>query len=327
MTEKSTLLIVDDEPVARLTLKALLGNGDYVLQFAENGPDALRLASDIMPDLILLDVMLPGMDGYEVCRRLRADSQLSEVPVMMISSLEDRDSRLHGFDAGAEYFVSKPFDAIELQSQIRTVTQLNRYRHMQEQLETAYDLTLEGFVKALGQRHRESMEHTMRLVKVTEKLARRMGVPESQIPNMRRGALIHDLGKIGIPDSIHLKEGPLTADEWEIMRQHPLKTAEILGHISYLGPAMEIALYHHERWDGSGYPKNLKGEEIPFPARLFAIVDVWEALSSERHYRVRKSWSPQEIRAHIIKESGKHFDPEVAAAFLTLLDEKGDPSL
>ena len=326
MSEKSTLLIVDDEPVARLTLKALLSGGDYLLEFAENGPNALRLAADRIPDLILLDVMLPGMDGYEVCRRLRADPLLAEVPVMMISSLEDHDSRLQGFEAGAEYFISKPFDAIELQSQIRTVTQLNRYRHMQEQLEIAYDLTLEGFVKALGQRHRESMEHTMRLIKVTEKLARRMGMLENQLPNMRRGALIHDLGKIGIPDAIHLKEGPLTPEEWEIMRQHPLKSAEILGHIGYLGPAIEIALYHHERWDGTGYPKNLKGEEIPFPARLFAIVDVWEALSSERHYRARKCWTPEEIRAYIVKESGKHFDPQVAAAFLALLDENPDPS-
>jgi putative two-component system response regulator len=327
MSEKSTLLVIDDEPIARMTLKALLGNGDYVLAFAENGVEALEMAAQIKPDLILLDVMLPMMDGYEVCRRLRADPLLSEIPVMMISSLEDRESRLRGFDAGAEYFVTKPFDAIELQSQIRTVTQLNRYRHMQEQLEEAYDLTLEGFVRALGQRHRESEAHTRRLVMVTEKLARRMGIPESQIPQLRRGALIHDLGKIGIPDAVHLKEGPLTPEEWKTMREHPVKAREILGHIDYLKEPLEIALYHHERWDGTGYPENKEREEIPFSARIFAVVDVWEALSHERHYRARKCWTFEEVRAYISEQSGKHFDPDVAAAFLALLDEERDPSL
>jgi putative two-component system response regulator len=329
MNEKTTLLIVDDEPVARLTLKALLDDQGYRLEFAENGKQALQMAQSEHPDLILLDVMLPGADGFEVCRWLRTDPELSEVPVMMVTSLEDRDSRLRGFEAGAEYYITKPFDAIELQMQIRTVTQLNRYRHMQEQLEKAYNLTLEGFVKALGQRHRESEAHTRRLVKVTEKLARRMGVSENLIPYLQRGALIHDLGKIGVPDRIHEKKGPLTKKEWVIMRQHPQNAYEILGHIDYLGPALDIARYHHEKWDGTGYPEGLEGEKIPFVARLFAIVDVWEALSNDRHYRKEneRRWPPERVRAYLIEQTGRHFDPAVSKAFIDMLDEEGDPSV
>jgi len=321
MSEKSLLLIVDDEPIAQMTMKALLNTGEYRLEFADNGYQALEKAAVLMPDLIILDIMLPGMDGYEVCSKIRANSSLSEIPIMMVTSLEDRESRLRGFRAGAEFFISKPFDTIELQTRVRTVTQLNRYRHLQEELEHAYDLTLEGLVKALGVRHKESESHTRHLVMVTEKLARRMGYPESGIPHLKRGALLHDVGKIGIPDAIHLKEGPLNSEEKREMQRHPTLVYEMLKHIDYLGPALEIAYCHHEKWDGTGYPRGLKGEEIPYSARLFAIVDVWEALGNDRFYRPegQKSWPTETIIAYLRDQSGHHFDPQFVEPFIELL--------
>ena len=324
MSEKSLLLIIDDEPIAQMTLKALLSGEEYRMEFAENGKQGLEKAALLLPDLILLDVMLPEMDGFEVCSRIRADSRLTKIPIMMVTSLEDRASRLRGFQAGAEYFISKPFDTLELSTLVRTVTQLNRYRHLQEQLERAYDLTLEGLVKALGQRHKESEAHTRHLVLATEKLARRMGYPENDIPHLKRGALIHDVGKIGVRDAIHLKEGPLTQEEKVEMQQHPVLVFEMLKHIDYLAPALEIAYCHHEKWDGTGYPQGLKGEEIPYTARMFAVVDVWEALSNERFYRPdgQKRWATEKVSAYLRDQSEIHFDPQFVEPFLDLLSEE-----
>jgi putative two-component system response regulator len=324
MSEKSVLLIVDDEPIAQMTLKALLGGGQYHLEFASNGKEGIEKALVLNPDLVLLDVMLPGMDGFEVCRKIRSVSQLAEVPVMLVTSLEDRESRLRGFEAGAEYFVSKPFDALELQTRVRTVTQLNRYRRLQEQLEKAIDLTLESFVRALGQRHKESEAHTRHLMVVTQKLAERMNFPASSMGHLRRGVQMHDLGKIGIPDSIHLKRGPLTPSQLKKMRTHPQMVFDMFKDIDFLQPALEIAYCHHEKWDGSGYPRGLVGEEIPYSARMFAIVDVWEALSTDRHYRPsdRRRWPAEDVHAYLKDQSGKHFDPQFVEPFLSLLFEE-----
>jgi putative two-component system response regulator len=324
MREKSLLLIVDDEPIAQMTMKALLHSSDYRLEFADNGYQALEKVALLTPDLIILDVMLPGMDGYEVCAQIRSNLLLADIPIMMVTSLEDRESRLRGFRAGAEYFISKPFDTIELQTRVRTVTQLNRYRHLQEELEKAYDLTLEGMVKALGQRHKETEAHTRHLVIATEKLARRMGYPESSINHLRRGALLHDVGKIGIPDAIHLKEGALTEKEQLEMQKHPQLVYDMLKHIDYLQPALEIAYCHHEKWDGTGYPRGLKGEEIPYSARLFAIVDVWEALSNERFYRPegQRRWPIGKVIAYLREQSGYHFDAQFVEPFVALLEEE-----
>ena len=243
---------------------------------------------------------------------------------MLVTSLEDRESRLRGFEAGAEYFVSKPYDALELQTRVHTVTQLNRYRRLQEQLEKTIDLTLESFVRALGQRHKESEEHTRHLMVITLKLARRMKYPESEMGHLRRGVQMHDLGKIGIPDAIHLKRGPLTPAQMDKMRTHPQLVFDMFKDIDFLKPALEIAYCHHEKWDGSGYPRGLKGGYIPYSARMFAIVDVWEALSTDRHYRPsdRRKWPASEVHAYLKEQSGIHFDPQFVEPFIELLIEE-----
>ncbi|MGC8840821.1 MAG: HD domain-containing phosphohydrolase [Candidatus Sumerlaeaceae bacterium] len=186
-----------------------------------------------------------------------------------------------------------------------------------EELQLAYSATMEGWVKALEMRDRETEGHTHRVTALTLRLAKLSGVPEEQLPHIERGALLHDLGKIGIPDTILHKPGPLTDQEWVIMRRHPVLAKEMLEKIEYLQPAMDIPYCHHEKWDGTGYPRGLAGEAIPWPARLFAVTDVWDALTSDRPYR--KAWPKGEALAYIAAQSGKHFDPRAVDLFLQLV--------
>lgn len=181
----------------------------------------------------------------------------------------------------------------------------------------AYEFTLEGWAKALELRDAETQGHTQRVTDMTLRLARAMGVSEEHMVHIRRGTLLHDIGKMGIPDSILLKPGPLTDEEWEVMRQHPVYAHQLLSHIPYLRSAVDIPYCHHEKWDGTGYPRGLKGQQIPLAARIFAAVDVWDALSADRPYR--DAWPEEEVRAYIQEQSGQHFDPAVVEAFLKLI--------
>ena len=183
----------------------------------------------------------------------------------------------------------------------------------------AYDKTLEGWAKALELRDKETEGHSRRVTEMTLQMARAMGFSEAEIAHVRRGALLHDIGKMGIPDSILHKPGPLTDEEWAIMRQHPLYACNMLTPIEYLRPALDIPCYHHEKWDGTGYPQGLKGEQIPLAARIFAVVDVWDALRSERPYR--EAWPEEEVLEYIDDQAGSHFDPQVVEAFLHLARE------
>ena len=185
----------------------------------------------------------------------------------------------------------------------------------------AYDSTLEGWSRAMDLRDRETEGHTLRVTELTEKLARQLGIPEETLIHVRRGSLLHDIGKIGVPDSILLKPGPLTNKEWEIMRQHPQYAHAFLTAIDYLRPSIDIPLRHHEHWDGSGYPDRLAGEDIPLPARIFSVIDVWDALTSDRPYRA--AWKPDEALAYIREQSGRYFDPAVVQEFFKLI-ERGE---
>ena len=187
-----------------------------------------------------------------------------------------------------------------------------------EELQTAYEATLQGWVRALDLRDKETEGHTRRVTALTQELAREMGVDEEELVHIKRGALLHDIGKMGIPDGILLKPGGLTQKERELMMQHPSLAYEMLSPIEFLKPATDIPYCHHEKWDGSGYPRNLRGEEIPFAARIFAVVDVWDALTSERPYR--EPMDTAEVRQHIREGAGSHFDPQVVDAFLKIDD-------
>jgi PAS domain S-box-containing protein/putative nucleotidyltransferase with HDIG domain len=214
--------------------------------------------------------------------------------------------------------------AVEIQASTRDITERKRaqveLQRANQDLRDAYDITIEGWVRALDLRDHETEGHTQRVTELTVRLARALGCSEEEIVHIRRGALLHDIGKMGIPDEILLKPGPLTDEEWKKMRKHPQYADQMLSKIGFLDQARIIPYYHHERWDGSGYPHGLKGEEIPLFARLFAVVDVWDALSSDRPYR--KRLPPQEVIEYLQQESGKLFDPKIVEKFLELIELK-----
>ena len=188
------------------------------------------------------------------------------------------------------------------------------------ELSLAYDATIEGLSRALDLRDKETKEHTFRVTDITVRLALRLGVGQSDLIHIRRGAILHDIGKVAIPDQILFKPGPLVEEEWVIMRKHPQFAYDMLSPIEYLRPALEIPYSHHEKWDGTGYPRQLRGEEIPLAARIFAVVDVFDALTSDRPYR--KAWSREKALAHLKEQSGKHFFPEAVKAFSEMLEEQ-----
>ena len=188
------------------------------------------------------------------------------------------------------------------------------------ELKLAYDTTLEGWANALELRDHDTEGHSRRVAEMTIRLARMMGIKEQEITHIQRGAMLHDIGKVGIPDRILSKPGPLTDEEWSLMKQHPVFARKLLSKIPYLQKALEIPYSHHERWDGSGYPEGLAGERIPLAARIFAVVDVWDALTSDRPYR--PAWSEEKTLSYIRGQSGVHFDPQVVEAFLRIYEQE-----
>jgi len=325
---KSTILIVDDEPSGRDTLESILESEGYILEMAENGFQAIEKAIAIQPDVILLDVMMPGMTGFETCRRIREEKHLAEIPILFITALDDRQSILTGLEAGADDFISKPYDRHELRARLLGITRLNRYRKLinersklelaHSKLISAYDATIEGWSRAMDLRDKETEGHSQRVTQLTLKLAKAAGMNEEELIHVRRGALLHDMGKLGVPDSVLHKPAKLNDEEWGLMRQHPQLAYDMLYPIEYLRPALDIPYCHHEKWDGSGYPRGLKGEQIPIAAQIFAIVDVWDALTSDRPYRL--AWQKEETLKYIKDQSDKHFDPSVVNLFFQIVE-------
>ena len=335
MANTTTILIVDDSEIGRSVLESLLFSPEYNLAFAENGSQALELAAKIVPDLILLDVMMPGMDGFEVCQRLRNDPLLAEIQVIMVTALDDSASRLRGFEVGADDFIHKPYNRLELLARVRTISRLNRYRKLLDEraniekahqsLLQAYDAVIEGWSRAMDMRDKETEGHTQRVAELTTRLAKMIGMDDQSLVEMRRGALLHDIGKLGVPDAILLKPGKLTEEEWIIMRKHPQYSFEMLSPDPYLRYALDITYCHHEKWDGSGYPRGLKGEEIPLSARLFAFADVWDALTSDRPYRA--ALTPEAAVQYIRESAGTHFDPRYVDTFLEIVQSRLEQDL
>jgi putative two-component system response regulator len=325
----STVLIVDDEYSGRETLQSVLEGEGYTLVMAENGPQAIEKAKTFLPDVILLDVMMPGMTGFEVCERIRNDPQVAEIPIIILTALDDRESLLTGLKAGADDFISKPFDRFELRARLIGITRLNRYHKLvqeREKLEqahnsllAAYEATIEGWSHAMDLRDRETEGHSRRVTELTSKMAKMFGMSDEDLIHVRRGALLHDMGKLGIPDAVLQKPAALTIEEWEIMRKHPQFAYDMLYPVEYLRAALDIPYCHHEHWDGTGYPRGLKGEQIPVSARLFAVVDVWDALTSDRTYR--PAWKEEDAIEYIRKAAGTHFDPQAVDLFLSVIQK------
>lgn len=315
-TLKPCILLVDDEPTNLQVLRQVLQQ-DYRLLFATSGERALQLAKEQRPQLILLDVMMPKMDGIAVCLTLKQQPETAHIPVIFVTALAEASDETRGFDAGAVDYITKPISAPVVRARVRTHLSLVRTEELRE--------TRLQIVQRLGRaaeyKDNETGMHVVRMSHFSHRLALAAGCSEQWAEALLNAAPMHDVGKIGIPDAILQKPGPLTPEEWQVMRKHPEIGAEILGeHPSdVLRLARSVALGHHEKWDGSGYPYGQVGEAIPLEARIVAVADVFDALTSERPYK--KAWPVDEAIAHIQGQSGKHFDPALVEAFLPLLPE------
>ncbi len=280
--------MVDDHPSSRMSVVALLSIEGYDVIEAESGTTAIAQVLDAGPDLILLDVMMPGMDGYEVCRRLKDDEQTRLIPVVFITALDDRRARLRGIEAGGDDFLTKPFDQLELSARVKS---LIRQKRLNEDLDHA-EKVLFSIARTVESRDPNTGDHCERLVAHGKAFGDYLGLSRPEVRDLMWGGYLHDIGKVGIPDAVLLKRGTLTADEWQIMRQHVLIGEQICLPLRTMRGVVPIIRHHHERWDGSGYPDGLKGQSIPHLAQVFQVIDIYDALTSERPYK--KAFSPEE---------------------------------
>ena len=325
---KPTILAVDDTPENLDLIRAILAK-DYRMRVARDGPTALRLALQSPPDLILLDIMMPAMDGYEVCWRLKADPRLADIPVIFVTGMGEVADESRGFDVGAVDYITKPISPPVLARRVRTHLALydqNREleHRVHQRTKELYQTRLQ-IIRRLGRaaefKDNETGNHIVRMSHYTRLIGLAAGINEHQADLLFNAAPMHDIGKIGITDRILLKPGRLDADEWRIMRAHPVIGAEIIGEHSndLLHCARLIALTHHEKWDGSGYPHGCKGADIPLIGRITAIADVFDALTSARPYK--PAWPVADAVREIEQGSGSHFDPALLRAFQRVLPE------
>ena len=314
--QRPRLLLVDDELTNLQVLRHIL-QADYRLLFATDGERALQVAREQRPDLVLLDIMMPHMDGYAVCRALKADAATASIPVIFITALNDSQDETAGFDVGGVDYLTKPVSPPVVRARVRTHLSLVR---MDELRETRLQI-VQRLGRAAEYKDNETGMHVIRMSHFSQLLALAAGCSPAWAEDLLNAAPMHDVGKIGIPDAVLRKPGPLDADEWATMRRHPEIGAEIIGEYpsGVLQLAREIALAHHEKWDGSGYPRDLAGEAIPLSARIVAIADVFDALTTRRPYK--EPWPVQEAMSHIAAQAGKHFDPALVALFAPLLPQ------
>ncbi|MEA5598373.1 two-component system response regulator [Rivularia sp. UHCC 0363] len=309
------VLVVDDHAASRMTAVALLGMEGYEVIEAENGSTALHLVTEKQPDLILLDVMMPEMDGFEVCQLLKQDEQTRLIPVIFITALNDRRSRIRGIEVGADDFLSKPFDRVELAARVKSLV---RQKRLNEDLDHA-EKALFSIARAIESRDPNTGDHCERLVQLGKRFGEYLGLTRYQIRDLMWGGYLHDIGKVGIPDSVLLKKGKLTADEWVEMRKHVLIGEKICQPLRSMQGVIPIIRSHHERWDGSGYPHGLKENEIPFLAQVFQMIDIYDALTSERPYK--KAFTPSEALSIMEEETNKGWrNPKLMQQFTEFIN-------
>ncbi len=324
---KPTVLVVDDTPDNIAVLMSVLKD-DYRVKAALDGETALGITtSSEKPDIILLDIMMPNMDGYEVCKRLKSDPTTTKIPVIFVTSKSEVEDEERGFELGAIDYITKPISPPLVKARVKTHLSLhNQAQHLealvQERTDELNDTRIE-IIRRLGRaaefKDNETGTHVIRMSWFARFLAQEIGQPESWCDLLYNAAPMHDIGKIGIPDKVLLKPGKLDAQEWEIMKKHAQYGADIIGeHPSpILQMAKEVAITHHEKWNGMGYPNGLKGEEIPLSGRIVAVADVFDALTSARPYK--PAWTEQKAIALLREEAGQHFDPSLIEPFIAIL--------
>jgi len=314
---KQPLILAVDDEASNLQLLRQILQDRYRLLFAKDGARALELANQEKPDLILLDVMMPAMTGYETCRALKADPATAGIPVIFVTALSDAGDEVDGFDAGAVDYITKPVSPPIVRARVRTHLSLVRAEELkQSRLEIVQRLGL-----AAEYKDNETGLHVIRMSNYARILGVAAGMQEAQADDLLHAAPMHDVGKIGIPDNILQKPGALDKDEWKVMQSHATIGADIIGQHNggMLSMAHDVALTHHEKWDGSGYPNGLAGRDIPLVGRIVAIADVFDALTSARPYKAE--WPVEKAVDYLQQQRGQHFDPELVDLFLSRLEE------
>lgn len=345
--ERSSVLVVDDTDLNVDILTSTLED-KYDVQAAMDGKSAIDMVAASPPDIILLDVMMPGMDGYEVCAKLKADPATAGIPVIFLTAMTDINDKTRGFEMGAVDYIVKPFSVLEVLARLdvhlsllkahkalRSQNELleRRVRERTIELETTQDVIIEAMASLAETRDQETGDHVLRTRYYVQMLAVNLSSHPRFKPYLQgispdelgTAATLHDIGKVGVPDSILLKPGRLTPEEFVEMKKHAVYGHDILCRIShrlprnmFLALADVIAWSHHEKWDGTGYPRGLKGDDIPIPGRLMAIADVYDALVSKRVYK--NSMDHSEAVDIIRSQSGLQFDPDVVESFTDLVD-------
>ncbi|MES2261083.1 MAG: HD domain-containing phosphohydrolase [Pseudomonadota bacterium] len=308
------ILAVDDEASNLQLLRQILQD-HYRLLFAKDAARALELAAQEQPNLILLDVMMPGMTGYEACRILKADPATCAIPVIFVTALSDPEDEVIGFEAGAVDYITKPLSPPIVRARVRTHLSLVRIDELKEtRLQIVQRLGL-----AAEYKDNETGLHVIRMSHYARLLAVAAGMNEADADDLLHAAPMHDVGKIGIPDRILQKPSGLDREEWAIMQSHATIGGDIIGEHAHgmLAIARNIALTHHEKWDGSGYPRGLAGEEIPLEGRIVAIADVFDALTSARPYK--EAWTVEDAVQYLEQQRGQHFDAALVDLFLAQL--------
>ena len=276
-----TVLVVDDIAGNARLLESLLAPDGHIVRTAANGAEALRLIRVKHPDLVLMDVMMPHVDGFEACRAIKADPSTRLIPVVLVTALNDSASRIRGIEAGADDFVSKPFNAHELRARVRSLLRIKRYT---DDLDSAESVIV-SLALTIEARDRTTEGHCQRLAQYASALGRTLGLDEDDVSALERGGYLHDVGKVGIPDAVLLKRGALTPSEYDVIKLHPIIGDRLCGELRSLRNVRPIVRHHHERLDGSGYPDGLRDDAIPLLAQIMGIVDVFDALTTERPYK------------------------------------------
>lgn len=323
------ILIVDDTPKNIQVVASVLQKHDYQIAYATSGHKAIKAVEKNEYDLILLDVMMPGMDGYETCKLLKTMRNGAHSPIIFLTAKTDAKSIVKGFDAGGIDYVAKPFNKKELLARVNTHITLSGYEknleHKVKQLTHEIEDTQREVIFTMGSigetRSKETGNHVKRVAEYSFLFAKKYGLPLSEAELLREASPMHDIGKVGIPDSILHKKGKLTPEEWEVMKSHAQLGYDMLkfSERPILKAAATVAISHHEKYNGQGYPNGISGKDIPIYGRITAICDVFDALGSDRCYK--KAWSDEKIFKLMEEESGEHFDPRLVDIFFEELDE------
>ena len=333
--EKTPLvLVVDDDESMRALLQRQMELDGYRVLAATDGAQAVELAEDDPPDVVLLDALMPGVDGFQVAEQLKSSERTRTAPIIMVTALEDRDSKLRALKAGVQEFLTKPVDRSEVSLRVQNVLMLKEYsnflaqqnRILEQMVEersrqvlASYRETIATLCRAAGYKDEETGSHVRRISYYTEEIATTLGMNAAFCETIHHASPMHDIGKLAIPDAILRKPGALSAAEWEVMKSHTTLGAQLIGSgdSPYLQMGAEIALNHHERWDGGGYPAGLKGQVIPISARIMNVCDQYDALRSERPYKKALSHGAtlEVLTVGDGRTTPSHFDPDVLEAF------------